>query len=237
MVRRLWSKHELFEALRLYCVTPFGKIHSRNPEIIALAQQLDRTPSSIALKMVNFASLDPTIDRAGMSNVSRLDREVWDEFLGDLMRDQPSSEPMGFGEQEQTGFDHGLQGLDAPSVTNRRINQNYFRKLVLASYNGSCAATGITAPELLVAGHIIPWSENTDLRLTPANGICLNNLFDKAFDRHLIAIGPNLEILYSKRLPVETADKMRQIAFEKIQLPSRFRPDPSFFETHRANFA
>lgn len=37
-----------------------------------------------------------------------------------------------------------------------RVNQNVFRKIVLANYDGKCALTGIDIPELLVASHIIP---------------------------------------------------------------------------------
>lgn len=225
------------EALRLYCVTPFGKIHSHNPAIIALAGTIGRTPNSVALKMVNFASLDPTIDRAGMSNVSKLDREVWDEFFTQLMRGEAEEYLSGFGEAEPSVFEFPeLSGLNVPVLANRRINQDYFRKLVLASYNGRCAATGIDSPELLVAGHIIPWSKSPDLRVSPANGICLNNLFDKAFDRGLIAIGADFEIIYSNRLPSETVSIMRKIAFDKIELPSRFRPDVGFFEMHRQEY-
>lgn len=237
MVGRLWTRQELIEALRLYCVTPFGKIHAKNPEINSLAVTLGRTPNSVALKMVNFASLDPTIDQAGMSNVSKLDREVWDEFFTQLMEGEAEEKPMGFGEDELPAFEYSeLSGFNVPTLANRRINQDYFRRLVLASYNGRCAATGIDSSELLVAGHIIPWSKNQQLRVSPANGICLNNLFDKAFDRGLITIGAELDIIYSDRLPIETVSIMRKISFDKIKLPNRFRPMTEYFELHRQEY-
>jgi len=37
MERRLWSREELLVALNLYLKLPFGKMHSRNPEVIRLA--------------------------------------------------------------------------------------------------------------------------------------------------------------------------------------------------------
>lgn len=238
MARRFWDRQELLEALRLYCLTPFGRIHSRNPDIIALANDLDRSANAVALKMVNFASLDPTIDRKGMSNVSDLDRKVWDEFFGNLLNIQSTPENLSHGFSEtQSQFDVDLlPGLERPVTVNRRINQDFFRKLVLASYNFKCAATGISEPQLLVAGHIVPWSVDNSLRTNPANGICLNNLFDKAFDRRLIAIGEDWKIIYSSKLPSETVRKMKSIAFEKIQLPEKFRPDPALFESHRVQF-
>lgn len=81
--RKGWSENELIRVLALYYQLPFGKMHSRTPAVIAYANMLGRTPSAVALKLVNFASLDPGLQRRGvrgMSNVSRLDRRVWHEY-------------------------------------------------------------------------------------------------------------------------------------------------------------
>lgn len=79
-----WSRDELLVAFRLYCRTPFGKLHQHNPEIIDLARRLGRTPSAVGMKACNFASLDP-VQRArnisALGNVSRGDRELWESFL------------------------------------------------------------------------------------------------------------------------------------------------------------
>ena len=58
-MKRGWTRDELLVAFNLYCKTPFGRLHQRNPEIIRLASALGRTPSALAMKLVNFASLDP----------------------------------------------------------------------------------------------------------------------------------------------------------------------------------
>ena len=78
-----WSEDELRLALALYCQLPFGKMHSRNKDIIVLAEKLGRTPSSVAMMLVNFASLDPEIvnsGRSGLGNASSMDRVVWEQF-------------------------------------------------------------------------------------------------------------------------------------------------------------
>lgn len=78
-----WTPEQLKLAFYLYCQLPFGKLHSRNSEIIELAQLIGRTPSAVAMKLVNFASLDPTITstgRRGLGNASQADRSVWDAF-------------------------------------------------------------------------------------------------------------------------------------------------------------
>ncbi|MBN1904592.1 MAG: hypothetical protein JW927_05800 [Deltaproteobacteria bacterium] len=75
--RKPWTRDELILAINLYCKTPFGRIHVRNPEIIELAKVLDRTPGSVSYKLANFANIDSTLERKGASHVSKLDVEVW----------------------------------------------------------------------------------------------------------------------------------------------------------------
>src|SRR4030067_352585 len=55
----------------------------RTPEVIRLAMLIGRTPGAVAMKLNNFASLDPAITgtgRKGLEGASNLDREVWEEF-------------------------------------------------------------------------------------------------------------------------------------------------------------
>jgi putative restriction endonuclease len=59
--QRLWTRDELILAINLYSKLPFGKMHSRNPEVINLAKFINRTPGSVAFKLVNFASFDPNL--------------------------------------------------------------------------------------------------------------------------------------------------------------------------------
>ena len=77
MIRNRWNREQLKLAYYLYCQLPFGRLHNRNPEIIELAKLIGRTPSAVAMKLVNFASLDPIITgsgRKGLSAASELDR-------------------------------------------------------------------------------------------------------------------------------------------------------------------
>lgn len=79
---RRWTEEELRLALQLYRRIPFGQFNQRNPEIIALAKSMARTPSSVSMKLCNLASLDPKITRSGrkgLPNASALDRKVWAE--------------------------------------------------------------------------------------------------------------------------------------------------------------
>jgi len=74
-------------------------------------------------------------------------------------------------EQEIREIPHGVVGETKIREVKTRVNQNVFRQIVLANYDNKCALTGIDLSELLVASHIIPWSENEHERLNPENGI------------------------------------------------------------------
>lgn len=83
MRRHDWSREELIVAFNLYCKLPFGKIHIRNPQIIALAKVLGRTPSALSWKLANFARLDPSLRKRnvrGATHGARAEVEVWNEF-------------------------------------------------------------------------------------------------------------------------------------------------------------
>jgi putative restriction endonuclease len=94
------------------------------------------------------------------------------------------------------GTEH-LKGEYKLREVKTRVNQNVFRQIVIANYNGRCAITGIDIPDLLLASHIIPWSKNEEERLNPENGICLSPLYDRAYDKGYIGINEKFEILIS----------------------------------------
>ena len=50
-----------------------------------------------------------------------------------------------------------LKGETKIREVKTRVNQNFFRQVVLANYSGKCAISGIDIPDLLVASHIVPW--------------------------------------------------------------------------------
>lgn len=237
---RLWTKDELILAINLYCKTPFGKIHTRNPDIIQLAKGLDRTPGSVSYKLANFACIDPSLPRKGASNVSKLDREVWDCFFSNWNEMAYKSEEAYSAKFSQNGDDEIAnipEGTTRTATVKVRVNQSFFRKTILASY-GACCITGIPVPELLIASHIVPWAVDTKNRTNPQNGLCLNSLHDKAFDSGLITISDNFVVVLSPRIRQYNSDATELItSFEgcKISMPRRFMPGQKFLAYHRSN--
>lgn len=245
----LWSKDELILAFNLYLKLPFGKMHSRNPDIIHLANVVGRTANSIALRLVNFASIDPYHQNrgvVGMKGGAKQVQPIWDEFFQNKETLIFESERILAEKENQTIetkfsellFDiRDLKGETKLREVKTRVNQNVFRQIVVANYSGKCAITGIDIPELLFASHIIPWAKNEEERLNPENGICLSALYDKAYDKGFIAVNDRFEVLISSDLKKKSKHEYYPKYFshlenEKIILPQKYLPNKEFLQYH-----
>ncbi len=260
-MRNNWTRDELLLAFNLYCKIHYGQFNNRNKEVIALAHLINRTSGAVAYKLVNFVSLDPThqlLGRKGAKNIGKLDKVVFEEFQKNfdklfleselLLQQKIQEENNGtFIESEVFITDKSDFEVDTSRIgeyrireTKVRINQNYFRKLVMSNYTNGCCITQITIPELLVASHIKPWSQDIENRLNPANGLCLSATFDKAFDKGLVSIDSEYNIIFSSKLRKFTNEPFYQTEFKrfegvKIHLPVKFLPDLNLLKFHREN--
>lgn len=249
MTRRNWTREELILALNLYLKLPFGKMHSRTPEVIHLAKIIDRTPSSIAMRLVNFASVDPYHQNRGVKGLPGGRRQVepiWEEFTNNKDDLLFESEKI-LAEKESNSIENkfagvlvGIENLVGESKIREvkvRVNQNVFRQIVLANYSSKCAISGIDIPELLVASHIIPWSKNEKERLNPENGICLSSMYDKAFDIGLIGLNFDYSVIISDKLKMNIDKSYYRQYFSHLQnkpiiLPPKYYPKKDFIEFH-----
>ncbi|SDL85962.1 HNH endonuclease [Siphonobacter aquaeclarae] len=244
--QRLWTKDELILAINLYCKLPFGRLHRLNPQVIHLANLINRTPSSIALKLVNFASLDPSLRMRGIkgaSNTSKLDIEIWNDFYNHWDTLPYESEKL-LAQFKRTSVEElnniseeelPKEGKTREQIVKVRVNQSFFRSTVLAAYNNTCCITGINQEEFLIAGHIRPWGIDEKNRLNPRNGITINALHDKAFETGYMTITPDYEIKISPYLKRDTQhffNFFQKFENQKIILPNRFLPDSEFLKYH-----
>ena len=238
--------------LNLYFQTPFGKLHKTNPEIVGLARLIRRTPSALAMKLVNFASLDSSIThsgRKGLSGASALDRKIWKKFHTDweglaleceelrqqLDHGQAFSSSGERNEPEDDLTD--LTGETRLALVRQRIKQDFFRRTVLASYRNRCCISGVSEPRLLVASQIVPWGQDKANRLNPRNGLCLSAIHDKAFDNHLFTLSEDWRVILSAQLKASRDSFVQEVFFPaegtQIELPDRLRPDQSLVAAHR----
>lgn len=250
MATGLWTKEQIKLAFHLYCQLPYGRIHGRNPEIMALAKVIGRTSDAVAMKMLNIASIDPAITstgRSGLGNASALDRAVWDEFHSDwerlavecqLLRQQLDKNSVEDLEPENDELSpDDFTGETRQVLTMQRIKQHFFRRAVLSSYRGRCCMSGLSDTRLLIASHIVPWCSDKANRLNPGNGLCLSAIHDRAFDKGLISLTDDWRIVLSDDLRDRDEAFVNAIFLplenKQIEMPERFRPEPAFLARHR----
>jgi putative restriction endonuclease len=247
--RANWTEEELILAFNLYCKIPFGQFHHDNPQVIELAKILGRTPSAVALKLSNFARLDPIHKKrgiSGMSHGSKLEQVVWDKFNNNWEELAYESELLlakSTGKNEIDiieDIDTLPAGRDREAAAKVRVNQNFFRSMILANYRNACAICSMPEPRLLVAAHIIPWSVDPSLRMNPTNGICMCVLHEKAFDAGLITITNDYLLMLSNEVKKYASNLAIQRGFIvydgcSLRSPDKFQPGRKFLKYHRDN--
>ena len=241
--RSAWTREQLLVAFDLYCRLPFGRLHSLNPEIVEVANAIGRTPSALAMKLGNIASLDPEITstgRSGLSKASGNDRAMWEEIQGDWERFAVECRAAvrtlvdAGGDEEDDEFPLGVDRLGCAKV---RVGQRFFRSAVLSAYNSRCCITGLSIQTLLVASHIVPWRVDVRNRANPSNGLLLSALHDKAFDAGLLTISEEMTVQVSDD-HMHGSDRCFLKAIgrfdgQRIRLPEKFAPHPDFLDYHR----
>lgn len=244
-----WTHDETVIALGLYFQIPFGRITSSHPRVVEIAEKMNRSPASLSMKMGNLGRLDPTLAAVGISglvNGAKMEKVVWDEYAD--KREELSEEydrlisSLGLNDELKQSDIPIPEGVDGARIQKYRVNQSFFRASVLSAYNFKCCITGISIPNLLVASHIKPWAkcENGHERTDTQNGLCLNALHDKAFDKGLITLDEDLRIVLSSMLkdiaPVEVMNEyFLRYEGHEITMPDRGAPAPVFLDYHRNN--
>jgi putative restriction endonuclease len=105
------------------------------------------------------------------------------------------------------GAERELSECDATTretLIKARIGQGQFRARLI-EYWRNCAVTGCDFIAILVASHIKPWRDSTNIeRLDPFNGLLLTPNLDQAFDQGYISFKDDGEVIISSRLSAST---------------------------------
>lgn len=244
MARRDWTYEETLLAFGLYLSLEKKEITERNKKVIAFADLLGRTPAAVKMKLWNIASKDPNWTaegKAGLPGAAEMIGELWQEFQaeGESFVEKAIDALQGSSANHsaiQYAIVSTLEGEDVPASTTRRKGQSYFRNTLKDNYRYKCCATGLAVPELLVASHIKPWrvSDPRTERLNPTNGLLLNALHDKAFDKGFITLDKELKIRVSPLLGSDSEAELFLRKYDKspITLPKAASPGKEFIEYH-----
>ncbi len=249
-IKNNWTREQTIVAFNVYCKIPFKKSSSRHPAIVEYSKIIGRSPSALNMKIGNFGRLDPELSKkgiVGLKHGSKLEEEIWNEFHGNWEKLSYESELLiskflnkKIEESSNIKIEDLPIGKERERIVKTRVNQSFFRSTILSSYNQKCCITGLAIPDLLVASHIIPWSKNEKERLNPMNGLCLNSIHDKAFDKGFITITSDYHVKLSKYFKDYKNEPSIENLFikydnQKIILPDRFVPSVKFLEYHNKN--
>jgi len=127
-----------------------------------------------------------------------------------------------------------FESQDIPETTTiRKIEvrkvQHLFREKQL-QYWKVCSVTGCSFQEALIASHIVPWADSSELeRIDVYNGLLLTPNLDKLFDNYFISFNARGEILISKSLSskaksdlgINPSMKLRRIEDKLLQFLGR----------------
>jgi len=247
--RNNWTREEHILAFNLYCQIPFGTIHIHNPRIKELSRLLGRSVGSVSRKLANFSRLDPFLKERGIRGLehgAKGEEQIWNEFAEDpemlaFESEHLLAERLGKTIEDVEDIetdDLPIDGKEREMIVRVRVNQCFFRRRILSAYNYRCCVTGLTIQPLLVASHIIPWAEDVKNRLNPRNGLCLNAMHDRAFDRGLMWIDPGFIIRLSPLIRDLSKDAKQTVGWLKsfdgksLLLSRMFQPDPVLLAKH-----
>ena len=242
-----WTREQLIMALNVYCKIPFKDVKEWHPIIRKYAPLIGRTPVALKMKVGNFGRFDPVLKAkgiVGLSNGNKAEEPIWKEFWGNSEKLAYESERL-FAEragktiEEYASIDMRSipHGKEREAFVHQRVNQNFFRQTVLTAYLNRCCITGITCTSLLDACHISSWTDDENNRTNPKNGLCMNPLFHRAYDKFLIAITSDCTIIISEQMLSATKDEsflsyLRKLQGRSIIMPEKFSPDKELLALH-----
>lgn len=253
-----WFREELMLVMNLYTKLRYGQFNYKNSEVISLANLIGKTPGAVAFKLVHLSRQDPKHkDRVkGLANPGKNAIEMYKEFANDWDKMLYESEVL-LAKYQNKSIDElaldesqpgrisdqmltGKKGEDVERVTKNRVNQSLFRRIIINNYSNTCAICGLDIESMLVASHILKWSENKVNRLNPENGLCLCSIHDKAFELGFLGIKSDYTISISKQLQAVKEKETLYSLFgrhdnESIRLPDKFYPNRDFLEVHFTN--
>lgn len=251
-----WTEEEDILALCLYYELPYGQHDKNNSKVKELSAILGRrTPDSVAMKLNNFKSFDTAYSGDALGHASSTDKRVWELFinkpallfetrkriLGSMYSEEISDKGRAAVYLTDSEMEKLVNEIDFSEEDNTRMQawrerQWAFRLSLFRGYESQCCLSGVSAPDFLIASHIVPWNKDKENRLNPRNGLLLNVFLDKAFDKGYISIRKEDYTVMVCPDIKDTGIRQQLLRYEgcKIRLPRNPErwPDKQFLEYH-----
>ena len=243
-----WTEDELKMAINVYCKIPFIKARKTSPEISKWAKIIGRSPGGLYTKICNLGHFDSGVKAKGLSHAGKLDPIIWAEFERNPEKliyesEQLLAQRMGktIEEYAEIRSEDLPKGKTREVLVRQRVNQRFFHDTVFSAYDNQCCITGINISSLLEACHISAWKDDEKNRTNPKNGLCMTTTFHRAYDKYLMAITPDYEIVVSDEMMDGTKDEdfriyLLGIRGRKIHMPNKFKPSQELLALHYEEF-
>ena len=118
------------------------------------------------------------------------------------------------------------------ALTRQRQGQNRVRALTLHNYNTHCALCDVNVPDLLVASHIVRWSDEPSVRGDLSNVICLCRFHDPLFELGYLALSDDYQVLTKNTTDSCMIEQVLKAAHTFSQ-PQAFTPAVEYLRKHR----
>lgn len=127
----------------------------------------------------------------------------------------------------------GVGGYDEVVTGTQRVNHDLFVARLIKIWGRECALTGLKAPRLVQACHLVPWSDATYLeKVNGANGLPLCAHLHALLDSHLLSFDDGGHLLLAQGLDRGVRDLVLAAGKTRLRLP--LSPDQQgFLERHR----
>ncbi len=127
-----------------------------------------------------------------------------------------------------------IKETERESIISQRVGQNSLRELLLQLYENKCAMCDVDAVKVLRASHIVPWSEDKNIRLEPTNAILLCGLHDLAFDKGLIIVNADFTIFLPNK-PDGLREVLGKFTHDELRLPAskEYHPKTEYLQRHK----
>ena len=123
-------------------------------------------------------------------------------------------------------------GSDQAIVRIRR-GQSRVRALTISNYQAACAVCDVSEAKLLIASHVVGWSEAPEHRGNLANVICLCRFHDVLFEFGYWSLGDDYRILKRESISSATIRSVLDSACE-FRAPVAFPPATELLLKHRS---
>lgn len=110
-------------------------------------------------------------------------------------------------------------GYDEKAMGARRVGHHFFVNALRRVWGTECSLTGLSAPRLVQACHVVPWKKSDSKQKVSAdNGLLLCAHLHALFDEHLIGFDRNGDLMVDSGLASQLVDLIVSTGSTKLRL-------------------